>query len=201
MRCACDQQIAYPLWIIQQLNKDFTTHHFLFYLQELEEVYSDLCTMLADSVLQGAEVISTRVSSFLSVPILTIFPGYCFPPCNIYSSRYESCTSCIIIAIRGKNFDFDVSFINHFLLTFNFCTRGILMAACVFVQLLRAQQRVTFVKKYVLFVRIRWGSYYIQHEILLFASTNFSLLRLLVIRHLSVISFANWCWHRGWVTK
>ncbi|XP_059476437.1 uncharacterized protein LOC132197273 isoform X12 [Neocloeon triangulifer] len=29
-------------------------------MQELEEVYSDLCAMLADSVLQGAEIISTR---------------------------------------------------------------------------------------------------------------------------------------------
>ncbi|XP_065351582.1 uncharacterized protein Stacl isoform X18 [Cloeon dipterum] len=29
-------------------------------LQELEEVYSDLCTMLAESVLQGAEIISAR---------------------------------------------------------------------------------------------------------------------------------------------
>ncbi|XP_046668622.1 uncharacterized protein LOC124359657 isoform X11 [Homalodisca vitripennis] len=31
-------------------------------LQELEEVYSDLCTTLTDSVLQGAEVISTRAT-------------------------------------------------------------------------------------------------------------------------------------------
>jgi len=33
-----------------------------FFFQEVEEVYSDLCVTLSDSVLQGAEMISVRVS-------------------------------------------------------------------------------------------------------------------------------------------
>lgn len=31
-------------------------------LQELEEIYSDLCSIVSEAVLQGAEAISTRVS-------------------------------------------------------------------------------------------------------------------------------------------
>lgn len=33
-------------------------------LQELEEIYSDLCSIVSEAVLQGAEAISTRVSFF-----------------------------------------------------------------------------------------------------------------------------------------
>lgn len=37
--------------------------------QELEEIYTDLCSSVSDSILQGAEVVSSRVSCF---PVLFI---------------------------------------------------------------------------------------------------------------------------------
>lgn len=32
--------------------------------QELEEIYSDLCSTVADGIIQGAEIVSNRVSTF-----------------------------------------------------------------------------------------------------------------------------------------
>lgn len=40
-------------------------------LQELEEIYTDLCNIVAEAVLQGAEAISTRVSSYSIILIMT----------------------------------------------------------------------------------------------------------------------------------
>lgn len=34
-------------------------------MQELEEIYSELCVIVSDAVLQGADVISTKVSKLL----------------------------------------------------------------------------------------------------------------------------------------
>jgi hypothetical protein len=54
----------------------------LYLFQELEEVYSDLCSTLSESVLQGAEIISARVSQFSMV-------------CKLFSEIY--CCSVWII--------------------------------------------------------------------------------------------------------
>lgn len=47
-------------------------------LQELEEIYNDLCNIVTEAIVQGAEGISTRVSGCLL--LLQMLPLNCFPP-------------------------------------------------------------------------------------------------------------------------
>lgn len=35
-------------------------------LQELEEIYTDLCNIVAEAIVQGAEAVSTRVSAVIA---------------------------------------------------------------------------------------------------------------------------------------
>lgn len=46
-------------------------------LQELEEIYTDLCNIVAEAVLQGAEAISTRVSLYFIIPIIAYLNSSC----------------------------------------------------------------------------------------------------------------------------
>lgn len=46
-------------------------------LQELEEIYQDLCNIVAEAVLQGAEAISTRVSLYFIIPIIAYLKSSC----------------------------------------------------------------------------------------------------------------------------
>lgn len=55
-----------PPGFILSLASTCISSRFCFF-QELEEVYSDLCATLSESVLQGAEIIASRVSRFCAL--------------------------------------------------------------------------------------------------------------------------------------
>lgn len=91
-------------------------------MQELEEIYTDLCTIISDAMLQGAEVISSKVSKakinamtnkihfmsinttdyglgFLFFELNIVLHNSCYLQANEQSKRYESLANqCRIVS-------------------------------------------------------------------------------------------------------